>query len=92
MAMPNSAVTIGRPIASNEPNAMRRMNTAAKRPKASVAGGVDAVGEDVAAELDGEARNVHLSLRGLHAVGERSPFVVVEVDGVDLRVRDRSVL
>ena len=39
MAMPNSAVTIGSPIASTEPNATRRMKTAASRPNASVAGG-----------------------------------------------------
>ena len=38
--MPNSAVMIGRPIASSEPNASSRMRTAARMPIASLAGWV----------------------------------------------------
>ncbi len=35
MPMPNSAIKIGRPIASNDPNVMSRMMIAARRPTAS---------------------------------------------------------
>jgi hypothetical protein len=41
--MPNSAVMIGRPIASNDPNASNRMSTAARMPIASLAGWVGSV-------------------------------------------------
>ena len=36
--MPNSAVMIGRPIASTDPNAINRMSTAARMPISSLAG------------------------------------------------------
>ena len=49
--MPNSAVMIGRPIASSEPNAISRMKTAASMPIASLAGCVWSV-NIVPAELD----------------------------------------
>ena len=38
--MPNSAVMIGRPIASTDPNASNRMRIAARMPIASLAGWV----------------------------------------------------
>jgi len=38
--IPNSAVMIGRPIARRDPNAISRMNTAARTPMASLAGWV----------------------------------------------------
>ena len=38
MPMPNSAVMIGRPIASSDPNAISRMRTAARMPISSLAG------------------------------------------------------
>ena len=40
MAMPASAVMIGKPIASSEPNATSRMTMAAMMPIASLAGWV----------------------------------------------------
>ena len=91
MPMPNSAVTIGRPIASTEPNATSRMMTAASRPERLGGGRLHAVGEDVTAELDGEPGHVHLGPDRSHAVGDRTPLVEVEVDGVHLRVGDRAV-
>ncbi len=36
--MPNSAVTMGRPAATSEPNEISRMTTAASRPNTSVVG------------------------------------------------------
>ena len=39
VTIPAIAVTIGRPIATTEPNAMRRMKTAARMPNISLAGG-----------------------------------------------------
>ena len=38
MLMPNSAVTIGRPIATTDPNASSRITTAAARPNTSLDG------------------------------------------------------
>ena len=38
MPMPNSAVMIGSPIASSDPNAISRMSTAARTPMSSLAG------------------------------------------------------
>ena len=57
MPMPNSAVMIGRPIASTEPNAISRMTMAARMPIASLENAASSR-EDVAAELDLRTRDV----------------------------------
>ncbi len=46
MPMPNRAVMIGRPMASTDPNAIKRMSTAARMPIASLAGWVWSVNID----------------------------------------------
>ena len=85
--MPNSAVMIGMPIASSEPNASNRITTAARIPIASLAGCVCSVNID-AAQLYLQARRVRVLGDGAHVRCKVERDVVRLLVEEDLCVRD----
>ena len=89
---PNSAVPIGRPIASTEPKARIRMMTAASTPSISLAGSSNSR-EQLAAVLDdhalGQVERVAFIADGRAEVGELLERAVTDVEGGE---GDRAVL
>lgn len=90
---PTIAVTIGRPIASTEPNETSRTTTANSSPIASDDGGLHvAAGDHVASELDGQPRGACRFDRGLRRLGRRLLHLQLGERVAHLTERDRPVL
>ena len=88
--MPNSAVMIGRPIASTDPNAINRMKTAASITD-ELARRLRLVGEHRAAQLDLQLLRVRLLDDVAHMRGEIDRYVVGLQVELQVGVRDLAV-
>ena len=83
VAMPNRAVMIGRPMASTEPKATRRMITAARRPTPSLAnsGGSAKMSPPSSISVPGTSASSTRSTCRLAGIGELLAVTIGEVDG-----------